>query len=262
MHGRRNHGGKIIVLYIYIDKLFDIVDINSFSEMQNLAFDIVKSHFDDTSSEKEPLCLIMNGVAGTGKSYLINAIRNLLQIKCAVTANTGKAAYNVGGVTLHSLLKLPIESRGNKDLTGQSLCGLQESVNNIRYIIIDEYSMLGQVTFGWIDKRCKQATGYNDRVFGGKSLILTGNQGQLPPVADKPLYHAKPSNAVGEQGYQAYHTFDKVVKLTVNQRVQGMTPEQVQFRDLLLRLCKGDSTVDDWKLLLTRQPSNVSNLCD
>ena len=56
--------------------------------------------------------------------------------------------------------------------------------------------------------------------------------------------------------------FDKVVKLTVNQRVQGMTPEQVQFRDLLLGPRKGESTVDGWKLLLTHQPSNVNNLCD
>ena len=52
--------------------------------MQKLAYDIVKSHFDDTSSEKEPLYLIINGVEGTGKSYLINAIRNLLRSKCAV----------------------------------------------------------------------------------------------------------------------------------------------------------------------------------
>ena len=93
-------------------------------------------------------------------------------------------------------------------------------------------------------------------------MILTGDPGQLPPVADKPPYHAKPSNAVGEQGYQAYHMFDKVVKLTVNQRVQGMTFEQVQFRDLLLRLRKGESTVDDWKLLLTCQPSNVTDFED
>ena len=149
---------------------------------------------------------------------------------------------------MHSVLKLPIGSRGNKDLTGQSLSRLLESVSNIGYIIIDEYSMLGQVAFGWIDKYCKQATGYSNKVFGGKSLILTGDPDQLPLVADKPLYHAKPSNALGEQGYQAYHMFDKVVKLTVN---QGMTPEQVQFRDLLLRLRKGESRVDDWKLLLT-----------
>ena len=245
-----------------IDEQYDVVDINSFSEMQKLAYDIVKAHFDNTSPEREPLCLIINGVAGTGKSYLISAIRNLLQSKCAVNATTGKAAYNISGVTVHSLLKLPIGSRGSKDLTGQSLCRLQDSVNDIGYIIIDEYSMLGQVTFGWIEKRCKQATGFNDKVFGGKSLILTGDPGQLPLVADKPLYHAKPSNAVGEQGHQAYHMFEKVVKLTVNQHVQGMTSKQVQFRDLLLRLCKGESTVDDWKLLLTRQPSNVTNLCD
>ena len=142
-----------------IDQQYD-VDINSFSEMQKLAYDIVKSHFDDASPEREPLCLIINGVAGTGKSYLINAVRSLLQSKCAVTATTGKAAYNIRGVTVHSLLKLPIGSRGSKDLTGQTLCRLQENVNNIGYIIIDEYSMLGQVTFGWIDKHCKQATGY------------------------------------------------------------------------------------------------------
>ena len=191
--------------------------------MQKLAYDIVKTHFDDTSAEREPLCLIINGVAGTGKSYFINAIRNLLQSKCAITATTGKAAYNIRGVTVHSLLKLPIGSRGNKDLTGQYLRRLQDSLSEIGYIIIDEYPMLGQVTFGWIDKRCKQATGYNDKAFGGKSLILTGDPGQLPPVANKPLHHAKPSNAVGEQGYQAYHMFDKVVKLTVNQHVQGMT---------------------------------------
>ena len=54
------------------------------------------------------------------------------------------------------------------------------------------------------------------------NFFLTGDPGQLPPIADKPLYHAKPSNAVSEQGYKAYHMFGKVVKLTVNQRVQDM----------------------------------------
>ena len=31
---------------------------------------------------------------------------------------------------------------------------------------------------------------------------------------------------------------------------------------MLLGLRKGESTVDDWKLLLTRQPSNITNLCE
>ena len=241
---------------------FEPVDINSFSQMQQLAYSIVKTHFKDTSSNKEPLCLIINGVAGTGKSYLITAIRSLLQSKCVITATTGKASFNIFGVTIHSLLKLPCGSRRNNDLTGQTLIRLQESLNDIDYIVIDEYSMLGQVTFGWVDKRCRQASGITNKIFGGLSVILCGDPAQLPPVADKPLYHNKPSNNLGQQGHLAYKMFDKVVKLTVNHRVKGVSPEQVQFRDLLTRLRKGESTIEDWNLLLLRQPSNFPDVTE
>ena len=67
----------------------EAVDTNSFSEMQQLGYDIVKSHFENDSSEKDPLFFIIVGIAGIGKSYLISAIRILLQNKCAVAATTG-----------------------------------------------------------------------------------------------------------------------------------------------------------------------------
>ena len=54
-------------------------------------------HAHDDDDTKDPLCLIVIGVAGTGKSYLINTLRNSLQNKCAVTATTGKAAFNIEG---------------------------------------------------------------------------------------------------------------------------------------------------------------------
>ena len=116
---------------------------------------------------------------------------------------------------------------------------LQESLNQIDYFIIDEYSMLGQTTFGWIDRRCKQATGYHEKLLGDKSIILCGDPAQLPPVADKPLYHAILTNSIGEQGYLTFKVFDNVVKLDVNQRVQCNNPEQTPFRELLLRLRRG-----------------------
>ena len=123
-----------------VNEQYEDVNITSFSDMQNVAYHIVKSHFDDISSEKEPLCLFVIKVAG--KSYLINATRNLLQNRCAVTATTGKAADNIKGVIIHSLLKLSIGSQSAKDLTGQSLCRLQEylktlitlSLTNIQYL--------------------------------------------------------------------------------------------------------------------------------
>ena len=186
------------------------VDINTFSDMQAHAYNMVKAH-SQHPCPKDQLLLIVVGVAGTGKSYLINAIRNLLGTSCAVTATTGKAAFNINGCTIHSLLKLPIGSRGNKALTGESLVRLQNNLKGISYIIIDEYSMLGQAMLGWIDRRCRQATGKTDEVFGGLSIILVGDPGQLPPVADKPLYHSKPMTPLSEQGHLAYHMFTNVI---------------------------------------------------
>ena len=113
-----------------------------------------------------------------------------------MTASTGKASFNISGKTVHSGLNLPVGPRGNKDLKRQSLLRLQDRLRDIKYLLIDEYSMLGPTLLGWIDKGCRQATGQQDEIFGGKSFILVGNPAQLPPVADKPLYHTKPSGPI------------------------------------------------------------------
>ena len=97
----------------------------------------------------------------------------------------------------------------------------------------------------------KQSSGLQDKLLGNKLVILCGEPAQLPSVADKPLYHAIPTNGIGEQGYLTDKMLDNVVKLIVNQRVQGHNPEQTRFRELHLILKKGESTVD-WKLSLTR----------
>ena len=65
------------------------IDMASFSEQQKLAYDIVHHSQSDMS---DPLLLIINGVAGTGKSYLITAISSKLDERCVVTPTTGKAA--------------------------------------------------------------------------------------------------------------------------------------------------------------------------
>ena len=160
-------------------------------------------------------------MANIGKSYLIHALCNLLHKHCQVTATTEKASSSRKGVTIHSLFKLPVGLRDQKDLTGQNLCRLQHSLTVVDYILIDEYSMLGLTNA--VNKRW-----LNDKLFGGKSIILICDPGQLPPVDDRPLYHDELSNEVGEQVYV--------------------------FRELLSRLCEGKCTVDDWKLFLSCQP--------
>ena len=229
--------------------------------MQQKAYDIIREH-NESPFPKSPLLLIIAGMDGTGKSFLIHSLRQYLKEKSSIAAPTGKASYNVKGVTIHSLLKLPVGHKGHCDLKGQILSNLQEQLRDIEYVIIDEYSMLGQNMFGWIDKRLQQITGYLDTIFGGKSVILIGNPCQLPPVGDKPLHHSLASNDIGLQGQFNYYLFDKVVKLSVNHRVTGQDHNQVRFRELLNRLRTGNSTKEDWKLLLTRQPSNVDSISE
>ena len=89
--------------------------------------------------------MIVSGTAGTGKSYLIHCLRLLLQDKVRVVAPTGVAAFNVDGNTLHSLLSLP--TKGDfKDLQGETLNKIQQSLAGMEYQIIDEmFEMFGQV---------------------------------------------------------------------------------------------------------------------
>ena len=65
--------------------------------------------------------MFVSGVGGTGKSFLIEAIRQQVAaiwkehtdgLSFAVAAPTGLAAFIVGGVTIHRLLQLPIEHEG------------------------------------------------------------------------------------------------------------------------------------------------------
>eukprot|EP01018_Ginkgo_biloba_P012987 Gb_37081 [translate_table: standard] len=73
-----------------------------------------------------PLRLIIQGIAGTGKSYLIKAIRIALesaafplQMPLLLLAPTGIAAFNISSMTIHSALQIPIKDM--KALQGELL---------------------------------------------------------------------------------------------------------------------------------------------
>uniref|UniRef100_A0A1X7VQH0 ATP-dependent DNA helicase n=1 Tax=Amphimedon queenslandica TaxID=400682 RepID=A0A1X7VQH0_AMPQE len=106
----------------------------------------VKQHFE--SNCQEPLHIIINGTAGTGKSNLINCLWLLLGGSVRVAAPTGVASFIIEGRTLHSLLHLPV--RGDfKEMEGSNLQKMQDEMSSTKYLIIDEMSMMGRKTFGY-----------------------------------------------------------------------------------------------------------------
>ena len=192
----------------------------------------VKDHF--KSSSPPPLRMIVTGTAGTGKSYLIQCIRLLLEDKLTVAAPTGVASFIIEGSTLHSLLHLP--TRGDfKQLEGSRLQQFQQSMSTIRYIIIDEMSMVGRKVFGQIDSRLRQAFPHcAQEVFGGCSMLLFGDFGQLPPVMDLPLYTTDTRTELSDQGRTAYMQFDKAFTLTQVMRQAGNDPGQSTYSERYL----------------------------
>ena len=57
---------------------------------------------------------------------------------------------------------------------------LQLTLEGKAYLIVDEMSMIGHKMFSWLDNRLRAGTGNQNKPFGGISVILLGDFGQLP----------------------------------------------------------------------------------
>lgn len=56
-----------------------------------------------------------------------------------------------------------------------------------------------------------------------------------------------------------YKKFETVATFEINKRARGTDDEQQRFRGLQIRARDGNSTFEDWNLLLSRQPDNVTD---
>ena len=222
------------------------------------AYTLIRQHAE--AHHPPPLRLIVSGTAGTGKSYLIHCLRLLLDHRVRVAAPTGVAAFNIEGHTLHSLLSLPVKG-DFKDLQGERLHDMQQSLADMEYLIIDEMSMVGRKFLGQVDQRLRQVFPRQaDTPFGGCSCLLFGDFGQLPPVMDLPLYTTMSRSPLSDQGSAAYQLFDRAIVLKQVMRQSGQDSDQVLFRDILLRLRDAKLTISDWEQLMKRTPTEVSDL--
>ena len=80
--------------------------------------------------DPQPLCMIVSGTVGIGKSFLIGCLKELLQDMVRLLAPTGVAAFNIHGCTLHSFLRLPTKGELKK-LEGDALRSLQDSLAGV-----------------------------------------------------------------------------------------------------------------------------------
>lgn len=165
---------------------------------------------------------------------------------------TGVSALNIGGSTISS--KLHLYTVGEfTDLTNEAARKFCNEIKDVKFVIIDEYSMVGCTMLGKIDARLRQATG-KDEDFGGLFCYLCGDLRQLPPVRDSPLYtDTIPSSQLGKAGKKVWDNIDASVILHEVHRQTDM-----RFKILLENVSKGTVTDEDYELLTQRFVNNVS----
>ena len=93
--------------------------ISLLSDKQRLDYNAVSDHYQQKQSSQ--LKLIITGQGGSGKSYVINALKGLLKEEFVVTSYFEIVLFSVGGVTFHSLLELPINGKNTFALKGIAL---------------------------------------------------------------------------------------------------------------------------------------------
>ena len=122
--------------------------------------------------------------------------------------------------------------------------------------------MVGRRMLSLIDKRLRQAFSENkDEPFSGRSIIMFGDFGQLPPVLDLPMYATNVSrDNTSNDGQVCYKQFREVYKLDVMQHQSGDSDEQKSFREILIRLRDGECTLNDWERLTIRFEEKLSSI--
>jgi ATP-dependent exoDNAse (exonuclease V) alpha subunit len=126
--------------------------------------------------------LFITGSAGTGKSVIINELKEIMGDQSLFLAPTGIAALNIEGMTLHRVFWLPISVATEEDFYKLSRYSRDIFYGDaVKTIIIDEISMVRADMFITIDKKL-QTLKKNNLPFGGLQVIVVGDFYQLAPV--------------------------------------------------------------------------------
>jgi hypothetical protein len=161
---------------------------------QHFAYKLITSKAEAliNGTDTTPLHMIIDGPGGTGKSTVLHcSVRKILELAkaanlegkpVAVCAPTGSAASGIFGSTLHSFIRFN-PSRFFEELKGKAETDWQEFIKHLLFIFIDERSLMAQQILVYLLARLRQGNPASTHPTGGVSIILLGDDFQLPPTS-------------------------------------------------------------------------------
>lgn len=256
----------------------DIVSLpNDICEMLNEHLNITIDKYEHLSvNQKKALELfkkgkniLLIGAGGCGKSEVLKTFKDYNENRkdtnkiMYVTSTTGISAYNINGITIHSLMgigtgELEIEALIRK--VWRKKC-IRDRIINTDILIIDEASMLSANLFEKLDLLCK-AIRKNNKFFGGIQLILSMDPLQLLPVFNKVLQVENNDerliieSEIFNNEFSNESKLNNIILLIENFRQKN----DPTFINLLLRIRNGTFTEQDIDMLNKRKilPENTN----
>ncbi|XP_071956833.1 uncharacterized protein [Antedon mediterranea] len=213
----------------------------------------------------KPFRLFLSGPGGVGKSDVIQIIHSDTKrlfslskgfkpndITALLTAPTGVAAFNIGGMTVHSalLLRTSMYGKHGDPLTCEKLNTLRSKLETLQLLIVDEISMIGSDMLLNIHRRLCEIKGTSEEdsnMFGNVGILAVGDLYQLPPVLQSNIYDPVNNPLANLHGNLwkdefVLHELDETMR---QRNDQG-------FAEMLCRIRIGKHTEEDIVLLKTR----------
>ena len=222
----------------------------------------------------------LGGSAGSGKSTTLKTIVQHARLhfqregldgiaEIQLTAYTGVAAFNIGfgARTACGAFQIFPNAAWKEELEGDRFKKLEEQWGNVVLLIVDEVSFIGRAFFARMHWRLQQAKRrfFAERAldpgkhtFGGISIILVGDFGQLEPIDDWSMCDTEstPRDAPKSRrrwwkhaykGKQLLETFDEAVMLKKIHRSKDdmwWTESCLRLRDFA---CTKEGDYDWWR---------------
>ena len=149
--------------------------------------------------------IFLTGKAGTGKTTFLHNLKKKTHKRMVVTAPTGVAAINAGGMTLHSFFQMPfgpfVPGSENQDSRHRFSKDKVNIIKSMDLLVIDEISMVRADMLDGVNAVLKRYR-RSPLPFGGVQLLMIGDLHQLSPVVKEAEWQ------ILQQYYPSAYFFD------------------------------------------------------
>ena len=252
-----------------VELLLPEVSISDMNREQRFTFNIIMEtllNYRRNTDDYLPLRMIVAGTAGSGRSFLIKCLVKAIRIffktnKCVqVLCPTGNSANLISGVTIHSFLKIPTKTKSREMSPPDGIVGesLQKNCDGVEVLLVDERSLVGSTTLGWMEFMCR--CGIKDGENSSKSwgglpvVVFFGDDIQLPPVCDFPVYKSTGKTLASLHGALVWKEFTTAVTL---QTIVRQGNDQTQLKNVLTAMRTYNTTPYHAQWLQNFQWSNL-----